>query len=117
MQMKVFVLLHHLRQTYFLFRNRYNNLSIDRMNTYWRNGDCDLSLLIPRFRDSSAAASLADITFHLADGSTVRAHKFILAAASPYFEAKFCGPPAGDSNKIVDCPQQQRGRGGEGRGQ
>ena len=71
------------------------------MNTSWRNGDCDLSSLIPRFRDSSAAASLADITFHLADGSTVRAHKFILAAASPYFEAKFCGPLAGDSNKVV----------------
>ena len=71
------------------------------MNTGWRDEDCDLSLLIPRFRDSSAAASLSDITFNLADGSTVRAHKFILAAASPYFEAKFCGPLAGDSNKVI----------------
>ena len=70
-------------------------------DTGCRDGVQDKPGHIRKFRGSPAADSLADITFNLLDGSTVRAHKFVLAEASPFFEAKFCGPLDGDSNKVA----------------
>ena len=35
-----------------------------------------------------------DVVFHLTDGSSVRAHKLILAISSPVFEGMFYGPMA-----------------------
>ena len=70
-------------------------------NTGCRDGVQDKPGHIRKFRGSPAADSLADIRFNLLDGSTVRAHKFVLAEASPFFEAMFCGPLDGDSNKVV----------------
>ena len=72
-----------------------------KMDAGCRDGVQDKPGRIRKFRGSPAADSLADITFNLLDGSTVRAHKFVLAEASPFFEAMFCGPLDGDSNKVV----------------
>ena len=38
--------------------------------------------------------SYTDVTFQLGDGSTVQAHKLLLAITSPVFEAMFFGPLA-----------------------
>jgi len=57
----------------------------------WRQGDCLLPNLLGKFYDQQQHC---DVTFQLQDGSTVQAHKLLLAVASPVFEGMFFGPLA-----------------------
>jgi len=57
----------------------------------WRQGECLLPALVGKFHDQQ---TYTDVTFQLADGATVQAHKLILAITSPVFEAMFFGPLA-----------------------
>ena len=57
----------------------------------WRGGECLLPSLVGKFYDQAA---YTDITFVLQDGTTVQAHKLILAITSPVFEGMFYGPLA-----------------------
>jgi len=57
----------------------------------WRQGECLLPALVGKFYDQQ---SYTDVTFQLGDGSTVQAHKLLLAITSPVFEAMFFGPLA-----------------------
>ena len=41
-------------------------------------------------------SSYTDVTFRLPDGSSVAAHRLVLALASPFFEAQFYGLLASD---------------------
>ena len=43
---------------------------------------------------------MADVTFLLSDGTELKAHKLILASASPYFEALFYGPLANNNEPV-----------------
>ena len=43
---------------------------------------------------------MADVTFLLSDGTELKAHKLILATASPYFEALFYGPLANNNEPV-----------------
>ena len=64
----------------------------------WRQGECLLPALVGKFYDQQ---SYTDVTFQLADGSTVAAHKLLLAITSPVFEAMFFGPLADRSLREV----------------
>jgi len=57
----------------------------------WRGGECLLPSLVGKFYEQG---SYTDVTFVLQDGSTIAAHKLILAITSPAFEAMFFGPLA-----------------------
>jgi len=57
----------------------------------WRQGECLLPSLLGRFYDLQ---QYCDVSFQLEDGSTVQAHKLMLAVTSPTFEAMFFGPLA-----------------------
>ena len=54
--------------------------------------------LISRLHSRPDRDAFADVTFILPDGSELKAHKFVLAVASPVFEAQFFGPLAESSN-------------------
>ena len=54
--------------------------------------------LISRLHSRPDRDAFADVTFILPDGSELKAHKFVLAVASPVFEAQFFGPLADTSN-------------------
>ena len=54
--------------------------------------------LISRLHSRPDRDAFADVTFTLPDGSQLKAHKFVLAMASPVFEAQFFGPFADSSN-------------------
>ena len=54
--------------------------------------------LISRLHSRPDRDAFADVTFSLPDGSQLKAHKFVLAMASPVFEAQFFGPFADSSN-------------------
>ncbi len=66
----------------------------------WREEKYSMSYLIAKLYRQEESHS--DIVFHLPDGSTVPAHKLILAIASPYFEAQFYGLLASDHNGSVE---------------
>jgi len=55
----------------------------------WRQGECLLPALVGKFYDQQ---SYTDVAFQLSDGSSVQAHKLMLAITSPVFEAMFFGP-------------------------
>eukprot|EP00088_Acartia_fossae_P059657 TRINITY_DN7102_c0_g1_i2.p1 TRINITY_DN7102_c0_g1~~TRINITY_DN7102_c0_g1_i2.p1 ORF type:complete len:813 (-),score=304.37 TRINITY_DN7102_c0_g1_i2:88-2526(-) len=57
----------------------------------WRRGENLIPNLMSKFYDQQ---TWTDVVFHLADGSSVRAHKLILAISSPVFEGMFYGPMA-----------------------
>jgi len=59
-------------------------------------GECLLPQLVGKFYDQQ---QWTDVRFLLADGSTVQAHKLILAITSPVFEGMFFGPLA-DKNLL-----------------
>jgi len=61
----------------------------------WRGGECLLPSLVGKFYSQN---TYTDVTFVLQDGSTVNAHKLILAITSPVFEGMFFGPLA-DRNR------------------
>ena len=67
-------------------------------NTDWRGGDYKMTDLISRLHSRPDRDAFADVTFSLPDGSQLKAHKFVLAMASPVFEAQFFGPLADSSN-------------------
>ena len=58
--------------------------------------------LISKLHRRPSYDSYTDITFKLPDGSTVPAHKLILAVASPFFEAQFYGLLASDHNNSLE---------------
>ena len=65
----------------------------------WRGEDFKMSDLISRLQNTKASDALApDVTFELPDGSQLQAHKFILALASPVFQAQFFGVFAEQAN-------------------
>ena len=52
----------------------------------WRGEDFRMTDLISRLQNTKAGDALApDLTLELPDGSQLKAHKFILALASPVF--------------------------------
>jgi len=57
----------------------------------WRGEEGRLSLLMGKFYQQG---QYTDVTFHLKDGSTVEAHKLILAVSNSVMEALFYGPMA-----------------------
>ena len=57
----------------------------------WRQGECLLPNLIGKFYDQQQHC---DVVFQLQDGSTVQAHKMMLAVTSAVFEGMFFGPLA-----------------------
>jgi len=57
----------------------------------WREGECLLPSLVGKFYDHQ---QWTDVIFHLSDGSTLKAHKLLLAITSPVFEGMFFGPLA-----------------------
>ena len=67
-------------------------------NTDWRGGDYKMTDLISRLHSRPDRDAFADVTFILPDRSQLKAHKFVLAMASPVFEAQFFGPLADSSN-------------------
>jgi len=64
----------------------------------WRQGECLLPALVGKFYDQQ---SYTDVSFVLADGSTVQAHKLMLAITSSVFEGMFFGPLADKGLKEV----------------
>jgi len=66
--------------------------------TDWRGGDFKMTDLISRLHSRPDRDAFADVTLSLPDGSQLKAHKFVLAMASPVFEAQFFGPFADSSN-------------------
>ena len=66
--------------------------------TDWRGGDYKMTDLISRLHSRPDRDAFTDVTFILPDGSQLKAHKFVLAVASPVFEAQFFGPLAESSN-------------------
>ena len=65
----------------------------------WRGEDFQMTDLISRLQNTKASDALApDVTFELPDGSQLQAHKFILALASPVFQAQFFGVFAEQAN-------------------
>ena len=73
-------------------------------NRDWRARSCNLKDLIknlpPEVRDN-----FSDVTLVLDDGSEIRAHKLVLAAVSPKFEAQFSEPWANrnqDTFKVTE---------------
>ena len=62
--------------------------------TDWRERSGNLADIIKKlYREPpDVRDSFTDVTILLPDNSEMRAHKMILALASPYFEAKFYGP-------------------------
>ena len=55
-------------------------------------GTLNMMDLIRNLHDKPEGQSMSDVTFVLDDQTELQAHKLILAAASPYFEALFYGP-------------------------
>jgi len=64
----------------------------------WRQGECVLPALLGKFYDTQ---QFTDVTFHLADGSAIQAHKLLLSISSPVFEGMFYGPMADKNLKDV----------------
>jgi len=67
----------------------------------WREGSSCLRNLISKFYNLSGELLYTDITINLPDGSLVTSHKFILAIASPFFEAQFFGLLAIEDQKTI----------------
>jgi len=57
----------------------------------WRQGECLLPQLVGKFYDQQL---WTDVRFILSDGSSVQAHKLVLAITSSVFEGMFFGPLA-----------------------
>jgi len=55
----------------------------------WRQGECLVPSLLGRFLDQQ---QFTDVNFVLADGSSIAAHKLLLAISSSVFEGLFFGP-------------------------
>ena len=68
--------------------------------TDWRERSANLADILKKLHRGppDVRDSFTDLTILLPDNSEIRAHKTILALASPYFEAKFFGPWA-EKNK------------------
>ena len=64
----------------------------------WRGGAFKMTDLVSRLHSRPDRDAFTDVTFILPDGSHLKAHKFVLAVASPVFEAQFFGPFADPSN-------------------
>eukprot|EP00091_Calanus_sinicus_P002182 TRINITY_DN1221_c0_g1_i2.p1 TRINITY_DN1221_c0_g1~~TRINITY_DN1221_c0_g1_i2.p1 ORF type:complete len:501 (-),score=197.55 TRINITY_DN1221_c0_g1_i2:1127-2629(-) len=64
----------------------------------WRQGECLLPALVGKFYDQQ---TYTDVSFLLADGSSVQAHKLMLAITSSVFEGMFFGPLADKGLKEV----------------
>ena len=71
-----------------------NHISRTMDKTDWRGGDYKMTDLISRLHSRPDRDAFSDVTFSLPDGSQLKAHKFVLAMASPVFEAQFFGPLA-----------------------
>ena len=66
----------------------------------WRGGTLNMVDLVWNLHDKPEGQSMADVTFLLSDGTELKAHKLILATASPYFEALFYGPLANNNEPV-----------------
>jgi len=64
----------------------------------WRQGECLVPSLLGRFLEQQ---QFTDVTFILADGSSIQAHKLLLAISSSVFEALFYGPLADKNMREV----------------
>ena len=81
------------------------------MTKEWRERSVNLSDLIkklyhgpPEVRDG-----FTDVTFVLDDNSELKAHKLILALASPLFEARFYGPLADKNQDTYEVTEVEAG--------
>lgn len=66
--------------------------------TDWRGGDYKMTDLISRLHSRPDRDAFSDVTFILPDDSQLKAHKLVLAMASPVFESQFYGPLVNCSN-------------------
>lgn len=57
----------------------------------WREGSFCMKFLVGKLYRRPLDSSYTDVTFRLPDGSSVAAHRLVLALASPFFEAQFFG--------------------------
>ena len=81
------------------------------MTTDWRERSVDLSDLIKKLHHGPPEVrdAFTDITFILDDNSEIRAHKLILALASPMFEAQFYGPLADKNQDTFEVTEVEAG--------
>ncbi len=68
----------------------------------WREGSFCMKTLVGKLYRQPPDSSYTDVTFRLPDGSSVSAHRLVLALASPFFEAQFYGLLASDSAGPVE---------------
>jgi len=66
----------------------------------WRGGTLNMTELVWNLHDKPEGQNMADVTFLLSDGTELKAHKLILATASPYFEALFYGSLANNNEPV-----------------
>ena len=62
----------------------------------WREGSYCMKNLVSKLYHRPHDSSYTDVTFRLPNGSSVAAHRLVLALASPFFEAQFYGLLASD---------------------
>ena len=68
----------------------------------WRGKEYTMTDLVSRLQNTKDSDALTpDVTFELPDGSQLQAHKFILALASPVFQAQFYGVFAAQADNNV----------------
>ena len=73
---------------------------VKRKDIDWRGGTLNMMNLIWNLHEKPEGQSMSDVTFLLNDQTELQAHKLILAAASPYFEALFYGPLANNNEPV-----------------
>ena len=81
------------------------------MTKDWRERGVDLADLIKKLHHGPPEVrdAFTDVTFILDDNSEIRAHKLILALASPMFEAKFYGPLADKNQDTFEVTEVEAG--------
>ena len=81
------------------------------MTKDWRERSVDLSDLIKKLHHGPPEVrdAFTDVTFILDDNSEIRAHKLILALASPMFQAKFYGPLADRNQNTFKITEEEAG--------
>ena len=73
---------------------------VKRKDIDWRGGTLNMMNLIWNLHDKPEGQSMSDVTFLLNDQTELQAHKLILAASSPYFEALFYGSLANNNEPV-----------------
>ena len=80
------------------------------MGAIWRGNSSNLSDLVANLHKAPGSTwdSFTDVTIILPDNTQIRAHKFVLAVASPWFEAQFFSSWAdqGDTLTVTDVESQ-----------